>query len=110
VPVEIKMPSLRSKHLPRGLSKLPKRGFTAPIGEWIAGPYRGRFEGEVLTAGAAVADILDVRRLRQLFTDHCAGRADHWYPLWAAWMYECWSNLDRSERVSSPVETAAHLA
>src|SRR2546425_761459 len=56
VPVEIKMPSLRSKHLPRRLSKLPKRGFTAPIGEWIAGPYRGRFEDEVLTAGAAVAD------------------------------------------------------
>ena len=32
-----------------------------------------------------------MRRLRMLFDEHRTGARDHWYPLWAAWVFARWS-------------------
>ena len=99
VRAEVKMPRLRSKQLlramaasrlPAALARLPKRGFSAPVGEWMAGRYAERFRSEVLCPGSAVSSVMDVGAVRRMFEQHRAGTADHAYGLWAIWMFERW--------------------
>jgi asparagine synthase (glutamine-hydrolysing) len=89
---------LAAARLPAGLSALPKRGFTVPIGDWIRGPHAAMFQDEVLSAGAATAAHLDARDLGRRFREHAAGAADHSYALWAAWVLERWLSAQRSGR------------
>ena len=102
IPTARKMPRLQAKRLLRRLAArrlpeeivtLPKRGFTAPIGEWIAGPFAGDFEQEVLGAKAFVAGLLDMAHVRTLFDQHRRGAADHAYALWAVWFLERWNRV-----------------
>ena len=102
VRAEVKMPRLRSKQLlremaasrlPAALARLPKRGFSAPVGEWMAGPYADRFRSEVLCSGSAVSSVMDVGQVRRMFEQHRAGTADHAYGLWAIWMFERWNTM-----------------
>jgi asparagine synthase (glutamine-hydrolysing) len=100
IPTSRKMPSFQSKRLlrrlaarrlPDAVASAPKRGFTAPVGEWIRGAYAGAYRDEVLGQMSRVNGFLDVRRLRRLFDEHCTGPRDHSYVLWAAWVLERWS-------------------
>ncbi len=100
IPTSRKMPrgepksllrSLAERRLPKKILTLPKRGFTAPIGSWLAGPYAERFRDDVLGPSSRSRDLVDSARVARLFTDHRAGRADHAYALWAVWMLERWA-------------------
>lgn len=102
---EAKMPWLKPKHLLRSLAAerlpaalvgLPKHGFTAPVGAWMAGRYAERFRSEVLGSGSAVSSVIDVGQVRKMFDQHRAGTADHAYGLWAIWMFERWHAASRS--------------
>ena len=81
---------LARRRLPQGLWQLPKRGFSAPIGEWIAGPNRAQFSDEVMQPGAAVGQLLDRSELSRRLADHVEHRADHGYLLWAVWVLQRW--------------------
>jgi asparagine synthase (glutamine-hydrolysing) len=105
IPTELKMPQLKAKYLlrtiarhrlPAALSQLPKHGFTAPIGPWIAGPYKNRFRADVLASSSTVSGLVDIAIVRRMFDEHEHGRADHSYPLWAVWVLERWSQLKRA--------------
>jgi asparagine synthase (glutamine-hydrolysing) len=109
------MAGLRSKHLlrrlaerrlPTGLSGRRKRGFTAPVGEWIGGPYAGLYREEVLGADARLSSIVDVAQLGRLFDEHCAGTHDHSYVLWAAWVFERWL----TENMRKPMRPVIEIA
>jgi len=82
--------ALARRRLPSGLWQLPKRGFTVPIGEWIAGPAAQQFRNEVLHSRAQVADYVDRAELNRLFTSHCSGERPNSYALWAMWVLERW--------------------
>jgi asparagine synthase (glutamine-hydrolysing) len=82
--------ALARERLPGALWQLPKKGFNAPIGPWLAGPYAAMFQDEVLGPTTAVSALLDATDLRRRFTDHSAGRANHGYTLWATWVLERW--------------------
>ena len=108
------MPKLQPKYLLRQLARdrlppelltLPKKGFTAPVGAWIAGTYRHAYADEVLGTSSQSSGVLDIRRLRELFDAHRAGTADHSYVLWATWVLERW--LRRQSRLADPVLTRA---
>jgi asparagine synthase (glutamine-hydrolysing) len=87
--------ALARQRLPGQLWELPKRGFTAPIAEWIRRPYAAMFEEEVLRPGAAVATHVDVDDVRRRFNEHSRGTADHGYALWAVWVLERWFQEQR---------------
>jgi asparagine synthase (glutamine-hydrolysing) len=76
--------------LPGRLWELPKKGFTAPIGEWIASPYAAMFREEVLRPQAAVSGLVDLREVERRFGEHQRGQTDHGYTLWALWVLERW--------------------
>ncbi|HET9830835.1 MAG TPA: asparagine synthase (glutamine-hydrolyzing) [Vicinamibacterales bacterium] len=82
--------ALARRRLPSGLWQLPKRGFTVPIGEWIAGPSSQQFKSEVLHSRAQVGDYVDRAELNRLFTAHCSGERQNSYALWAVWVLERW--------------------
>jgi asparagine synthase (glutamine-hydrolysing) len=92
------------RRLPEALLRLPKRGFTAPVGAWIRGPYRARFEDEVLSNGAVVASLLDHRVIKRLADAHFRREADHAYTLWAIWMLERWGRAQHRVPVRDLVE------
>jgi asparagine synthase (glutamine-hydrolysing) len=105
LPIDVKMPMWRPKHLlrsvaagrlPDSIVNLPKHGFSAPVGGWIAGPYAELFRSDVLHTASAVSVLLDLGRVRQMFEDHRAGRADHSHTLWTIWMLERWHKLART--------------
>ncbi|MGC4081764.1 MAG: asparagine synthase (glutamine-hydrolyzing) [Vicinamibacterales bacterium] len=81
---------LAQRRLPEGLWKLPKRGFTVPIGKWITGPQASRYRDDVLSSSSAVAQHVDVRDLARRFESHAAGRSNQSYALWAVWVLERW--------------------
>jgi len=82
--------ALAKRRLPRDLWRLPKRGFTAPIGEWIAGQHATLFREEVMRTNACVSGHLDMRQLERRFGQHQRAEADHGYALWAVWVLERW--------------------
>jgi asparagine synthase (glutamine-hydrolysing) len=81
--------ALARRRLPEGLWKLPKRGFTVPIGRWLAGPYRGQFEDEVFGA-SKVSAIVDITDLRARLHRQSAGDVRQEYALWSVWVLERW--------------------
>jgi asparagine synthase (glutamine-hydrolysing) len=82
--------ALAKRRLPADVWRLPKYGFTAPIGEWLAGEYAGMFRDEVLRSGASVAGHIDRTQLARRLTQHESGAADNGYALWAVWVLERW--------------------
>jgi asparagine synthase (glutamine-hydrolysing) len=104
-PIQVKMPRLRSKYLlksiaarrlPPALLQLPKHGFSAPVDQWMAASYAEMFRADVLRPGAAVATMLDHRRVARMFDDQRAGRAANGYALWSIWMLERWHQTARA--------------
>jgi asparagine synthase (glutamine-hydrolysing) len=81
---------LARRRLPGALWQLPKRGFTAPIDEWLAGPYAAMFRDEVLGSGALVSGFLDLKELGRRFGAHQSGEQNRGYELWATWVLERW--------------------
>jgi asparagine synthase (glutamine-hydrolysing) len=109
-PMSMKMPKLEAKHLlrqvarsrlPDSLLRLPKHGFSAPVGAWIAGPYREMFEADVFGPNAFVASVMDGSRVRAMFGEHLDGRVDRSYALWAVWMLERWNRTTNAVRQSA---------
>jgi asparagine synthase (glutamine-hydrolysing) len=92
---------LARRRLPPALATLPKRGFTVPIGQWIAGPYRQAFTDEVLGPGSQVTALLDVAAVRRMLNDLQPAHASHHYALWAVWLLERWLRRVKSQRLAS---------
>jgi asparagine synthase (glutamine-hydrolysing) len=88
--------ALARRRLAPGLWTLPKRGFTAPIGDWIAGPHAARFQDEVLATSSALNTWLDPADLGRRFASHRAKQSNESYALWAAWTLGRWLMQTRS--------------
>ena len=86
---------LARERLPAGLWRLPKRGFTVPIADWIRGPHAEMFADEVLGPGAAVSTHVDAAELRRRSDEHRAGARDHAFALWAVWVLNRWLGASR---------------
>jgi asparagine synthase (glutamine-hydrolysing) len=107
IPRAQKMPWLQPKHLlrqiarrrlPASLLALPKRGFDAPVGHWIAGPYAAAVRAELLSADSSLVGVVDRAIVARLLQAHVAGTANHSYVLWALWVLARWLRASRSVR------------
>jgi asparagine synthase (glutamine-hydrolysing) len=114
VPSRTKTPRLQPKHLlralarkrlPRELLTLPKHGFSAPVGAWLAGPYANQFADQVLGRDSHVASLLDTEVVRRWFDEHRAGAMDRSQPLWMIWMLERWARSRRRPASPAPALT-----
>jgi asparagine synthase (glutamine-hydrolysing) len=81
---------LARHRLPEGVWQLPKRGFTAPISEWIGRPQAALFREQVLGLRSNVAGLVDRRTLDEWFEEQRTSRRDRSFALWAVWTLERW--------------------
>ncbi len=99
VPASLKLKNGRSKYLlrrlldrrvPRSIVERGKRGFAAPIGEWLRGPL-GAMTAELLLDGRLRdRGIFNPDEIARLWDEHRSGRADHRHRLWQLIMLEIW--------------------
>ena len=99
VPASLKIRNGRSKYLlrrllerrvPRSIVERGKRGFEAPVGEWLRGPL-APMAAELLGDGRLRArGVFDDREVQRLWNEHRAGRSDHRHRLWQLVMLELW--------------------
>ena len=71
------------QYVPRELIERPKRGFAVPLASWLRGPLRPWAETLLAPASIASTGLLDVTRVRRLWTQHQRGVANHADRLWA---------------------------
>jgi asparagine synthase (glutamine-hydrolysing) len=67
----------------------PKRGFVAPLAQWLRNDLR-EFASDVLFDEAAKDGWLDCAAVEKLWKDHQSGWRDYSRPLWAALMFRMW--------------------
>jgi asparagine synthase (glutamine-hydrolysing) len=73
------------RHVPQVRPFAPKRGFTVPVGEWIA--RRGRELGELMAQQEAVAEIAIPGAVRALYADPVGRRG---FACWVLLFYALW--------------------
>jgi asparagine synthase (glutamine-hydrolysing) len=73
---------LARKVSPR-LTGRPKQGFGVPLGAWLAGPLAEWADALLGADRLSREGYFDVSRVRAMWADHRAGRAD-----WSAWLWD----------------------
>jgi asparagine synthase (glutamine-hydrolysing) len=76
--------------VPASIVARPKKGFGAPVGQWLRGPLRELAESTLAPDRVKAGGWLDPRAVTRMLDEHVAGRADHRKPLWAALVFEHW--------------------
>ncbi len=76
--------------LPDEIIDRPKKGFGAPVSEWLRGdlyaPMRSSVEGSRLRREG----LLDLDHVGDLFSEHRSGRSDHSWRLWTVYNLARW--------------------
>ncbi len=99
LPVQLRVRRLETKWLlkrlarrvlPAGIVQQRKRGLSVPIAAWINGNLRGEVDRLLQPARLEAAGLFEPVRVRQLLTEHRAGRANHARALWPLIVFERW--------------------
>jgi asparagine synthase (glutamine-hydrolysing) len=80
---------LLARYLPRALFDLPKRGFAAPLNDWVRDYYQDHF-AEVLSAGRS--DFFDRGELMKLLDRYRRSLPCNYTLLWYLFSFELWYN------------------
>ncbi len=67
-----------------------KRGFEAPMSEWLRGPLRDQFESLVLARDDFFGQRIDRQALRSIYDRHLSGNEDHSRGLWPLLSLAMW--------------------
>jgi len=93
------------QYVPPALVDRPKKGFAAPIAEWMRGPLRNWAEELLGETRLRQEGFFDARQIRHKWQEHLSQKRD-WSPgLWHVLMFQAW--LD--EQTAPPRPTAAIL-
>lgn len=76
--------------LPESVIHGPKRGFSAPMADWLRGPLRSEMQRAIETTAPATG-LLDRSGLREAWEAHVGGRANHETILWATLLFARWA-------------------
>lgn len=99
IPVSLKLKDGRSKYLlrrilerrvPRSIIERGKRGFAAPIGEWLRGPLAAMTSDLLLDGRLRDRGIFEPREVERIWHEHRTHRAEHPHRLWQLVMLELW--------------------
>ena len=88
------------RHVPATIVDRPKSGFAVPIAAWLRGPLREWAESLIDEQRLAEEGWFDPTPIRHAWTEHLAGRGNHWEALWGVCVAQAWR-----ERWATGVET-----
>lgn len=92
--------------LPPEILHGPKRGFSAPVGNWLRGPLRSYAEEMLLQRPQGLPQFFRHAVVRSLWEAHQSGRENHAMRLWALLVFEVWFQTWMAGRPSE----APHVA
>ncbi|HWQ34614.1 MAG TPA: XrtA/PEP-CTERM system amidotransferase [Blastocatellia bacterium] len=75
--------------LPAEILTRRKQGFSIPLAEWLRGELRPIAESALFDS-AAQDELLDQKRVRELWQQHQSGLRDYSRPLWTILMFRLW--------------------
>jgi asparagine synthase (glutamine-hydrolysing) len=85
------------RYVSRELVERPKRGFILPIAEWLRGPFRDWAEDLLSAERLEQEGFFYPAPVRQLWTEHLAGREGGHESLWALLMFQAWLARQKGE-------------
>ena len=97
------------QYVPRALVERPKKGFAAPIAQWLCGPLRAWAESLLGETRLSQEGFFEPKKLRQRWREHLSGKRDWSAGLWHVLMFQAWFDPQKSA-VLEPTEAAAELA
>ena len=115
VPSGLKLKDGQTKYLlrkvldarvPRSIVERGKRGFEAPIGEWLRGPLAPMASELLLDGRLRERGIFNAAEVNRLWTEHRSGTSDHRHRLWQLIMLELWFRTFIDNRAAGPLRAA----
>ena len=89
------------RYVPRELVERPKRGFAVPLASWLRGPLRPWAEDLLSPQSIAAGGVLDVSRVRRLWSQHVNGIANHGDRLWAVLSLQAFLRAESASAVAA---------
>jgi asparagine synthase (glutamine-hydrolysing) len=93
------------QYVPPALVDRPKRGFSAPIAQWLRGPLRDWAEELLGATRLRQEEFLEPRVIREKWHEHLSGRRDWSAGLWHVLMFQAW--LDQQKVIPRHAEPPA---
>jgi asparagine synthase (glutamine-hydrolysing) len=78
------------RRVPQPILERGKRGFEAPIGEWLRKPLAPMVSALLTDGRLASRGLFQAPEVGRLWEEHRTGRADHRHRLWQLLMLELW--------------------
>jgi asparagine synthase (glutamine-hydrolysing) len=83
---------LVSRKLPVDLHNRPKRGFSAPVAEWLREDLKDRARDIIFSRNRDVLALLQPAKLKRLWDEHQSKAMDHSALLWGLMMLGLWED------------------
>lgn len=78
------------EYIPEEIFSQPKKGFSAPIGNWIKGELRQEFIDNLSEDFLSIVPNLNVRKFREMFALHLKGKYDYSSYIWRVYILSKW--------------------
>ncbi|HWN11873.1 MAG TPA: asparagine synthase (glutamine-hydrolyzing) [Pyrinomonadaceae bacterium] len=75
--------------LPEEVVNQTKRGFTFPWAEWLRGPLKQKIENGLSELSPALAEVIDVGHVREVWLDYLGGKTS-WSRPWSLYVLNEW--------------------
>ena len=107
LPGRLKMPGYQPKWLlrralagvlPREIVRAPKKGFNAPLAEWLRGPFRPLVDEYLGRPVLERQGYLRFEEVDRLVRRHMTGAGEHSRELWAVLMLSMWAEKHKAYR------------
>jgi asparagine synthase (glutamine-hydrolysing) len=82
--------------LPHQIKDRPKRGFGAPIEDWLKHDLKDLVREKLFSNNSPIADYIRPDSIRRLAREHESGKNDHGRRIWALLTLALWFERDRS--------------
>ena len=84
--------SVLNKYIPENMHTSSKKGFSAPIHEWIRGPLREWSEDLLSEDLLSQQALFNVELIRDKWKEHLSGKQNNQYLLWSVLMFQSWAD------------------
>jgi asparagine synthase (glutamine-hydrolysing) len=81
------------KILPRDILSRKKMGFGVPLNHWLRGPLQDFAKETLLSENSLKRNYFIPEKVRQLLSEHAAGRKDQAYKIWSLLVLEIWHQV-----------------
>lgn len=82
--------SAAARRVPAEILNQPKRGFSIPAARWLRNELRPLAESIILDRSRFFSNVLDGRKVKQMWDEHLNGSRDHSVFLWGLMMLGMW--------------------